>query len=151
MGGIATEAVNCSDFGQATLVDSAIEKYIYNGLYVEANELPSIGWAHFALYTWSQNTQSYLETIDAIIVCAIGNGVTGSKYSDLQYVDEIWVPHLKKMQEEVFDTLDLWYNPAFTLASFLPTLVPVLGLPVLWVENIVWYIANLVVSSERSE
>jgi len=95
-------------------------------LYPEVHEISEIFWIPFAPYTWSVNTQSYINTIDDIILCAIGNGITASQYTELAYVKKHWIPFQDDMQA-IFDELDVGFNPAFTIFLGLFALVPVFG------------------------
>ena len=97
MGGIATKQVYCDEFLSGYSVDSAIEEYIYKGLYAQANELTNIGWLPYANYAWLESTRTYVRTIDDIIVCSTSNGVTDSRYANTDYITNKWIPFQNAM------------------------------------------------------
>ena len=90
MGGIETKPVTCKEFDNAQVVDSTIDDYIKNGIIFEAEEMMEYSWLAWGMYVWWINLINYIDTIQAILDCAISNNIEGSKYGDFSFINRSW-------------------------------------------------------------
>ena len=110
MGGISTTAVDCGNYAEAEKIDADITAYIVEGLQPEGELFIYYSWYRWAMYVWNLNTQSYTNTIQAILDCGISGEVSDSVYANQDYIDGKWNPGMERMQA-IFDILDLWWAP----------------------------------------
>jgi len=80
--------------------------------------MTSYSWFWFLMYLWNLNMQTATEQLQDILDCGMANGVMGSKYADPDYIENIWKPIKAKIQEEIYDVLDIWWFPAMTLLYY---------------------------------
>merc|ERR1712083_272941 len=117
MGGINTSAVECSAFTEADAIEGAIDTYIKDGLIPEGEIMIYYSWYWWAMYIWNLNTQSFLNTMQAILDCGVSGGVD-SKFGQ-DWIDGTWTPQRARMQE-IFDILDMWWAPWIMILFQLP-------------------------------
>jgi len=144
MGGINTSAVDCSAFADSDSIEAGIENYIVNGLLPEGEIMIYYGWWAFGQYIWNLNTQSFINTMQAIIDCDVANEV-GSKYG-ADFNDGQWAAFRAVMQE-MFDVLDLWWHPALVIATMLP--FPPFFHVFTACANLAWLVANVLLGLDR--
>jgi len=144
MGGINTSAVECSAFADSDAINGAMKDYLVNGLIPEGEIMIYYGWWAFGQYVWNLNTQSFINTMQAIIDCGISEGVDSDFGQD--FVDTKWTPFREAMQVE-FDLMDLWWHPALVIATMLP-FPPFFG-AFTGIANLAWLVANVLLGLDR--
>ena len=77
-------------------------------------------WFWWLMYVWNWRMQEYLRAIANILYCGKALEVN-SKYSNAAYVSFVFEPIYDEFKENVFSTLDTWWDPGFVLSlSWLP-------------------------------
>ena len=104
------------------------------------------GWWAFGQYVWYLNSESYFNTIGAILDCAIANGVD-STFANEDWMTNQWGAAFENYLIAEGEILGLWWHPALVIATMLP--YP----PFIWVwtywAQIAWIVANVILGLDR--
>ena len=91
---------------------------------LEAEEMTGYAWLGWPFYIWNINTQSYIKTISLLLDCGVTGGVVDSKYGNLDFFKDRWMPAVERFGP-IFNTLNQgWYPVLVWFCSLDPLVGP---------------------------